>query len=102
MISQEAWTGLKKDSRSITGRLRNFLDFCINYLPSAVASWYAPSLAEDKLGPPYEIASSVIIGSLAGFLLWSDGPNPAMFGLIIGSGWFLNRLSDLFFLTPSE
>jgi hypothetical protein len=70
---------------------------------SAVASWYAPSLAKHKLGSPYEIASSVIIGTLAGFLLWTDGPNPAMFGLIIGSGWFfLNRLADLFFPAPAE
>ena len=70
---------------------------------SAVASWYAPSLAKDKLGSPYEIASSVIIGTLAGFLLWSDGPNTAMFGLIIGSGWFfLNRMADLFFPAPAE
>ena len=70
---------------------------------SAGASWYAPSLAKDRLGSPYDIISSVVIGTLAGFILWSEGPNPAMFGLIIGSGWvLLNRLSDLLFLIPSE
>jgi len=69
----------------------------------ATSSWYVPSLVQNNIGIPYEIATSVLICGFAGFSLWSNGPNPVMFGLIIGSGWFfLNRFSDLVFPAPSE
>ncbi len=72
-------------------------------LVSAVVSWYIPDMIQNNLGPPYEMATSISIVFFAGFSLWYNGPNPIMFGLIIGSGWFfLNRFSELIFPVSAE
>ena len=72
-------------------------------LVSAVVSWSIPDMIQNHSGTPYEMATSVLIVFFAGFSLWSNGPNPILFGLIIGSGWFfLNRFSELIFPVSAE
>ncbi|MEC7744261.1 MAG: hypothetical protein VYB86_03050 [Candidatus Thermoplasmatota archaeon] len=65
------------------------------FIASLAISWYASSLWSGT-GDWREISISTSIMLVAGALLWSLGPNPFGFGLIIGSGWyFLNKSVDI-------
>lgn len=69
---------------------------------SAVSSWYVPTFFTPR-GPAIEISLCSLILIFAGSQLWISGPNPIMFGMVIGSGWLLlNRTSDLVFPFPAE
>ena len=69
---------------------------------SAVLSWYIPTFFKSR-GPVIEISLCALILIFAGSQLWISGPNPIMFGMVIGSGWFLlSRTSDLVFPFPTE
>lgn len=69
---------------------------------SALFSWYVPSFFTLR-GIAIELSVCSLILTLASSQLWNAGPNPIMFGMVIGSGWFiLNRISDLVFPVTSE
>lgn len=65
-----------------------------SFIASLGISWYASSFWNDA-GDLREFAAPTSIMLAASALLWSLGPNPFGFGMIIGSGWyFLNKSVD--------
>ena len=69
---------------------------------SIVFSWYVPTFFTPR-GPAIEMPLCALILILGGYQLLISGPNPIMFGMVIGSGWFLlNRTSDLVFPVSTE